>query len=78
MNGKRNVKNEAVLGKGRVVLRRILTVILADVLRHRAGGAEGDELVVLVELAEGHSQAVVWEEQEDFIQDVRDVLQMKL
>lgn len=32
------------------------------------GGAKRVELVVLVELAEGHAQAIVWEDQEHFIQ----------
>lgn len=52
---------------------RSLTVVLADVLGKKAGRAEGDDLVVLVELAEGHAQAVIWEDQEYFIQDIGEV-----
>ncbi len=50
-----------------------LTVVLANVLGKGAGGAEGNDLVVLVELAEGHAQAVIWEDQEDLIEEVRHV-----
>lgn len=35
-------------------------------------------MVVLVELTEGHAQAVVREDQEDFVQQVRQVLQIQL
>lgn len=47
--------------------------MLADVVGKDVGGAEGDDLVVLVELAEGHAQAVIREDQEDFIQDIGEV-----
>lgn len=35
-------------------------------------------MVVLVELTEGHAQAVIREDQEDFVQQVRQVLQIQL
>ena len=56
----------------------LLTVGLADDLGDGIGGAEGDELIVLVELAEGHAQAVVGEDQEDLVQQVGQVLQLQL
>lgn len=55
-----------------------LTEVLANVLGKEAGGAESDDLVVLIELAEGHAQAVIREDQEDLIQEVRQVYQLQL
>lgn len=52
---------------------RSLTVALAEPVSKDVGGAEGRDLIVLVELAEGHAQAVVREDQEDFIQNVGEV-----
>ena len=56
----------------------VLTVEVADGLCERVGLAEGDELVVLVELGEGHSQAVVGEHQEHLVQEAGQVLQLQL
>jgi len=56
----------------------VLTEGLADGLGERGGRAEGDELVVLVELAEGHPQAVVGEDEEDLVQEVGGVLEVEL
>lgn len=41
---------------------------MADSFSEVTGGAEADGLIVLVELAKGHAQAVVGEQQEYFIQ----------
>lgn len=57
---------------------RSLTVVLADVLSKKAGGAESDDLIVLVEFTEGHAQAVIRKDQEYFIQDIGEVLQIQL
>lgn len=46
------------LGKHKGKIKK-LTVKLADFFSEEAGSAEADGLIVLVELAKGHSQAVV-------------------
>lgn len=56
----------------------VLTHVLADDLTERTGCAKCDKLIVLIELAEGHAQAVVWKNQEHLIQQVRQMLKIQL
>lgn len=55
-----------------------LTQVLAHSFADFILGTEGVEFVVLVELAEGHAQAVVWEDQEHLVQQARQRLQLQL
>lgn len=55
-----------------------LTKDLAHGLCQSTGLAKREEFIVLVELTEGHAQAVIREDQEHFVQQVRQVLQIQL
>lgn len=54
-----------------------LTKFLAHGFCDKIGGAKREEFVVLIELTEGHAQAVIGEDQEHFVQQVRHVLQLQ-